>query len=135
MTTVKRLLLLHCNVAYIFWSFIIFKPITGVLKIYMRPTWPTFSLSGPENVTLHIFSFVFVPHISFCWCLGRAVIRDCGISCVSLLIFGPADDKIYNKTCITSKDSDQPVHPFSMSREFVYTSLDSLGAVKSICDH
>ena len=25
--------------------------------------------------------------------------------------YKPADDKIYNKTCVTSKDSDQPVHP------------------------
>ena len=25
--------------------------------------------------------------------------------------YKPAYDKIYNKTCVTSKDSDQPVHP------------------------
>ena len=27
-----------------------------------------------------------------------------------VLIFEPAHDKTYNKTCVTSKDSDQPVH-------------------------
>ena len=26
----------------------------------------------------------------------------------------------YNKTCVTSKDSDQPVHPPSMAKVFFY---------------
>ena len=30
---------------------------------------------------------LFVPPLSFFWCPGRAVVRGCGISCVSLLIF------------------------------------------------
>ena len=34
-------------------------------------------------------------------------------------------DKTYNKTCVTSKDSDQPVRPASMARAFVYLSTDS----------
>ena len=34
----------------------------------------------------------------------------------------PAHDKTYNKTCVTSKDSDQPVHPPG-------SSFDSLEAV------
>ena len=42
----------------------------------------------------------------------------------------PAHDKTYNKTCVTSKDSDHPVHPSSMSRVLVYPSLGSLEAVK-----
>ena len=32
-------------------------------------------------------SSVFVPNPSFLWCFGRAVLRDCGISCVSSLYF------------------------------------------------
>ena len=31
---------------------------------------------------------IFVPNLSFFWCLGKAVIRDCGISLVSSHIFG-----------------------------------------------
>ena len=46
----------------------------------------------------------------------------------------PAYDKTYNKTCATSNDSDQPVHPPSMTRVFVYPVLDSLEAVEGICD-
>ena len=38
-------------------------------------------------------------------------------------------DKTYNKTCATSKDSDQPVHLPGMARIFVYPSLDSPKAV------
>ena len=30
---------------------------------------------------------LFVPHLSFCWCFGRAVLRSCGIFLVPLLIF------------------------------------------------
>ena len=33
-------------------------------------------------------------------------------------IFEPAPNKTYNKTCATSKDSDQPVHPCSLIRVF-----------------
>ena len=33
------------------------------------------------------------------------------------------DDKTYNKTCVTRKDSQQPVHPPSMARVLVYPSL------------
>ena len=39
-----------------------------------------------------------------------------------------------SKTCVTSKDSDQPVRPPSMARVLVYPSLDSLEAVEGICD-
>ena len=50
------------------------------------------------------------------------------------IIFRPADDKTYNKTCVTSKDSDQPVHPPSMARVLVYPSFNSPDAVKGTCD-
>ena len=39
-------------------------------------------------------------------------------------------DKTYNKNCVTSKDSDQPVHPPSMAKVLVYPSLDNLEAVE-----
>ena len=38
--------------------------------------------------------------------------------------------KNYNKTYITNKYSDHPVHPPSMTRVLVYPSLDSLEAVE-----
>ena len=46
----------------------------------------------------------------------------------------PARDKTYNKTCVTSKDSDKPVHPLSTARLLIYPSLDSPGAVEGTCD-
>ena len=50
------------------------------------------------------------------------------------LKFEPPHDKTYNKTCVISKDSYQPVHPPSMTRVLVYSSLDSLEALEGICD-
>ena len=35
-----------------------------------------------------------------------------------LILFEPAHDKTYNKTCPTSEDSDHPVHLRSMIRVF-----------------
>ena len=49
-------------------------------------------------------------------------------------IIVPAHDKTYNNTCVSSKDSDQPVHPPSIVRLLIYLSLDSLEAVEYTCD-
>ena len=46
----------------------------------------------------------------------------------------PAHDKTYNKTCVTNKGSDQPVHLHSMARALVYSSLNILEAVEGTCD-
>ena len=43
-------------------------------------------------------------------------------------------DKTYHKTCVNSKDSDQPVHPSSMARVLVYPSFDIPKAVEVACD-
>ena len=40
-------------------------------------------------------------------------------------------DKPYSKACVTSKDSDQPVYPPSMSGLLVYPFLDSSEADQS----
>ena len=32
------------------------------------------------------------------------------------ILFEPAHAKTYNKTCVTSEDSDQPVHLYSLIR-------------------
>ena len=45
-----------------------------------------------------------------------------------------AHDKTNNRTCMTIKDSDQPVHPTSMARVLFYPSLDSPEAVEGTCD-
>ena len=42
----------------------------------------------------------------------------------------PAQDKTYNKTCVTSKDFDQPVHPPSMTRVLLHPSLGSMEAAE-----
>ena len=52
----------------------------------------------------------------------------------NLRIYEPAHDKTYNKTSVTSKDSDQPVHPPCMAKVFIYPSLGSLEAVECTCD-
>ena len=46
----------------------------------------------------------------------------------------PVHDKTYSKTCETSTDSDQPVHPPSMARVLVYPFSDSLEALEGTCD-
>ena len=46
----------------------------------------------------------------------------------------PVHNKTYNKTCVTSKDSDQPVHLPSIAVVLVYPSLDSREAVEGTCD-
>ena len=45
-----------------------------------------------------------------------------------------AHDKTYNETCVTSKDSDQPIHLPSMARILFYSSLKSLEAAEGTCD-
>ena len=46
----------------------------------------------------------------------------------------PSHDKTYNKTCVTSKDSHQPVHTLSMAKVLNYPFLDSLEAVEGTLD-
>ena len=51
-----------------------------------------------------------------------------------LLVYEPAHDKTYKKTCVNSEYSDQPVHPPSMARVLVHPSLDSPETVEGTCD-
>ena len=53
------------------------------------------------------------------------------VSTQKSFIFEPAHQKTYNKTCVTSKDSDPPVHP---PRVLLYPSLDSPEAVEVSVD-
>ena len=48
--------------------------------------------------------------------------------------YEPAQDKTCNKTCVTSKDADQPLHATSKAMVFLYSSLDSLEAVEGTCE-
>ena len=50
------------------------------------------------------------------------------------VLFEPAHNKTYSKTCVTSKDSDQPVHSPSIARVLVYPSLDGVDAIEGTCD-
>ena len=49
------------------------------------------------------------------------------------IVIEPAHDNSYNKTCVTSKYSDQAVHSPSISSDLAYPSSDSLEAVEGIC--
>ena len=57
---------------------------------------------------------------------------DNGTSCISSIIFCAhiscmrAHKKTYKKTGVTSKSSDQPVHPSSIARIRVYPTVDTL---------
>ena len=55
-----------------------------------------------------------------CACLGFALLKRMKtkhhtyywlLPCNARLLSEPAHDKTYNKTCVTSKDSDQSIHP------------------------
>ena len=56
------------------------------------------------------------------------------IFCNSKITFEPEHEETYNKTCLTNKDSDQPVHPVIMARVLVYPSLGSLETEEGTCD-
>ena len=63
------------------------------------------------------------------WAIGVRAIEvrlDLYYFCIHIL-YMPVRDKTYNKTCVISKDSDQHVHPPSMTRVLVYPTLDSPG--------
>ena len=53
---------------------------------------------------------------------------------IIIIINEPPCDKTYNRICVTSKGSDQPVYPHSMARVLIYHSLDSLEAIEGTCD-
>ena len=53
----------------------------------------------------------------------------------AILKFEPAHYKTYNKTCVTNKDSDQPVHPPNKARALIYPFFDGPEAVKDTCDY
>ena len=87
---------------------------------------------------LFIYLFILLFFSSF-QCLGEAVrLRDCGLSRITLFIFclkfEPAHNKTYNKTCVTNKDSDQPVYPFSTAMVLVHPYLNNPETVKGKCD-
>ena len=50
--------------------------------------------------------------------------------------YWPAHNKTYNKTCVISKESDQPVYPpgTSMAKVFIYPSLDSPEDIEGKCN-
>ena len=49
-------------------------------------------------------------------------------------LYEPANYTTYDKTCMTIKDSDQPVHRPCMARFLVHPSLDRSEAVEGTCD-
>ena len=49
------------------------------------------------------------------------------------LPYEPAHDKTYKKTCVISKDSEQPEHSSSKTR-VLFHPLDSPDAVEATCD-
>ena len=84
-----------------------------------------FDIGPLKNNDAKFYSNVF---IGFCESNDHVYITSITIE--------PVDDKTYNKTYVTSKDSDQTVHLPSMARVLVYPSLDTCRpeAVKGACD-
>ena len=62
----------------ILWTFLFLFPVVLLLQFFVCVSvvsYVSFVLS------------LFVPHLSFFWCLEKAVLPDCGISWISSLIF------------------------------------------------
>ena len=74
-------------------------------------------------VTIYFFWWSSVILITSAYALVSA--SACSLEKPEKKINEPAHDKTYNKTCATSKDSDQPVHPLSKARVLMHPSLDS----------
>ena len=53
---------------------------------------------------------------------------------MNIIIYGPAHDKTYNKTCVTSKYSDQPVHPPCLARVLIHPPVESPWALEGTWD-
>ena len=66
--------------------------------------------------------------------LLRTVPQEVSLTCAHRYRNWASAWQMYHKTCMTSKDSDQPAHPPSMARVLVYPSLNSLNAVEGTCD-
>ena len=79
--------------------------------------------------SVQIFSVNTVFSVNaFNWALWENPAED------RLIIFEPAHNKTYNESCVSSKDSDQLVHPPSMASILVYLSLDSLKGIEGTCN-
>ena len=82
-----------------------------------------------------------LPGLSIKWTESR-LLTDSNSKCARVIYeskavknaYEPAHDKTYNNACVTSKDSDKPVHPSSMARVLVYPSLNSPENAKVTCD-
>ena len=62
--------------------------IVFLLTVQRHFIYCSFLFSCATGVSCVAFvSSLVVPHLSFIWCHGRAVLRDCGISWVSSLVF------------------------------------------------
>ena len=92
--------------------------------MHINPFWKVFYFksSWSKFIPFRVDSFIFA---------SPEGIRSPQSSQVS---YESAHDKSYNKICVTSKDSGQPVHPISMARAHVYSSLDSPEAVEDTGD-
>ena len=56
-----------------------------------------------------------ISYLSFIWCLGKAVLRDCGISCVSSLIFLLCKKATgSHKSCLPNKKKWQILQVYSV---------------------
>ena len=107
-----RLYVLHCDVSenpmrteHLFSSFRVASELrvrfcankTGLstpsLPLVFRLTIPRRFLCGSSSLfvtsvdSYMAFMSLFVPFLSFFWCLGKAVLRDCGVSSVSSHIY------------------------------------------------
>ena len=82
-----------------------------------------------RGFTVVCFHFIWVSFTGY-------VLRVCLFPDTFYIVFNFSQrtTKTYNKTSVTSKYSDQPVHPPSMAKDFIYPSLDSQEAVKDICN-
>ena len=92
-------------------------------------------LNQTESPIFVIFCSLFPKAILFDFYSAVRMKKPCILSYPQSTqkLFEPAHDKAYNKTCVTSKDSDQYVYPPSAARVSLIP-LDSAETVEGTCD-
>ena len=90
---------------------------------FTRNTKPFLWKIIKQNIPVYIYFFRKSSAAILFVNLNRNALTSLHIN--AIFIFEPVRNKTYKKTCVTSKGSNKPIHPPSMARVLIYSSLDS----------
>ena len=91
---------------------------TFALRWYIHPSMILLADSLGPDQTARMPRLVWAFTVPICTKTGFHIVLL--IYWSALQIYAPSHNKTYKKTCTTSKDSDQPVHPSSMARVLIH---------------